>query len=274
MREPGLARAGGRHYPPGAMAEGTQNPRPSAGAAPPEGVSFAVEAARRYLLSIQREDGHWCAELEGDSILESEYVLAMHFLGRTGESRVKKAAEYVRRAQLPGGGWSNYPGGPAEVSTSVKAYFVLKLVGDDPSAPHMAKARDVIRCLGGVDACNSFTKIYLAIFGECSWTHCPAVPPELVLLPDWVPFNIYKMSSWSRGIVVPLSVIWATKPFCPVPEHARIPELHVPRREKPAVERSGREKVWRSVFSATDLFLRGIEAIGIRAIAKEGPRCL
>jgi squalene-hopene/tetraprenyl-beta-curcumene cyclase len=235
---------------------------------PADGLHNAIEAARRYLLAIQAPDGHWCAELEGDTILESEYVLTMHFLGRTGESRVKKAAEYLRRAQLPAGGWPNYPGGPAEVSTSVKAYFVLKLVGDDPAAPHMAKAREVIRRLGGVDACNSFTKLYLAIFGECSWTHCPSVPPELVLLPDWVPFNIYKISSWSRGIVVPLSVIWATKPFCPVPEHARIPELHVQAREKPVVERSPREKIWRSVFTATDLLLRGIEALGIRPLRK------
>ena len=250
------------------MAEPKAGSRVTAPEIPVDGLSNALEAARRYLLSIQEPDGHWCAELEGDTILESEYILTMHFLGRTGEPRVKKAAEYLRRAQLSSGGWPNYPGGPAEVSTSVKAYFVLKLVGDDPTAPHMVKARDVIQRLGGVDACNSFTKIYLAIFGECSWTHCPAVPPELVLLPDWVPFNIYKMSSWSRGIVVPLSVIWATKPFCPVPEHARIPELHVPRREKPPVERSAKEKVWRAVFTAIDLFLRGIEFAGIRPFRK------
>jgi squalene-hopene/tetraprenyl-beta-curcumene cyclase len=227
-----------------------------------EGVAFAVEAARRYLLSIQQEDGHWCAELEGDTILESEYVLTLHFLGRTEEPRVRKAAEYLRRQQLAGGGWPNYPGGPAEVSTSVKAYFVLKLVGDDPEAPHMARAREVIRRLGGVEACNSFTKIYLAIFGQCSWSRCPAVPPELILLPDWLPFNIYKMSAWSRGIVVPLSIIWATRPSCPVPERARIDELHVPHFH-PERERSPRERVWRSVFTAADFLLRAVESIGL-----------
>src|SRR5512147_2784512 len=106
-------------------------------------VRNAVEAAQRYLLSIQREDGHWCGELEGDTILESEYMLTMHFLGRTGEARFQKAAEYLRRQQLPSGGWSVYPGGPPEVSASTKAYFTLKLAGDDPEAPHMAKARRV-----------------------------------------------------------------------------------------------------------------------------------
>ena len=96
--------------------------------AQPISVGPAVAAARRYLLSIQREDGHWCGELEGDTILESEYVLLLHFLGvPAGERRVQKAAEYIRRQQLPEGGWAIYPGGPAEVSCSVKAYFVLKL---------------------------------------------------------------------------------------------------------------------------------------------------
>src|SRR5215467_7800655 len=113
-------------------------------------VHNAVSAAQRYLLSIQAPDGHWCGELEGDTILESEYVLTLHFLGRSGEARVKKAAEYLRRKQLPGGGWAIYEGGPAEVSASVKAYFALKIAGDSPEAPHMARARKVIRNLGGI----------------------------------------------------------------------------------------------------------------------------
>jgi squalene-hopene/tetraprenyl-beta-curcumene cyclase len=250
------------------MADAPSSARPPSETPTADRVRFSVAAARRYLLSIQSPDGHWCAELEGDTILESEYVLTMHFLGRTGEARVRKAAEYLRRQQLPEGGWPNYPGGPADVSTSVKAYFVLKLLGDAPDAPHMTKAREVIRRMGGVEACNSFTKIYLAIFGQCEWSRCPAVPPELVLLPDWVPFNIYRMSSWSRTIVVPLSVIWATKPFCPVPPHAEIPELHVPHFH-PERRRSPRERFWRGVFTAADVLLRALESAGIRPFRKK-----
>ncbi len=251
------------------MVGGGEDPRVTASrTVTKEGVVFAVEAARRYLLSIQQEDGHWCAELEGDTILESEYVLTMHVLGRTGEPRVRKAAEYLRRKQLEGGGWPNHPGGAAEVSTSVKAYLVLKLLGDDPDAPHMVRAREVIRRLGGVEACNSFTKIYLAIFGQCAWSRCPAVPPELILLPDSLPFNIYRMSAWSRGIVVPLSIIWAKRPHSPVPEKARIDELHVPHFH-PKKRRPPRERVWRTVFTAADFLLRGIESIGLTPLRRK-----
>ena len=190
-------------------------------------IRDSIRDARQQLLNLQEADGHWCAELEGDTILESEYILLLHFLGRTGEERVQKAANYLRTKQLPDGGWGGYPGGGADVSTSVKAYFVLKLVGDEADAPHMARAREVIRRKGGLHACNSFTKLYLSIFGQYEWDKSPGVPPELVLLPLWFPINIYDMSSWSRAIVVPLSIIWAYKPSCPVPEHARLDELLV-----------------------------------------------
>lgn len=230
-------------------------------------VENAVEAAKRYLLATQAADGHWVGELEGDTILESEYVLTMHFLGRTGEDRIRKAAEYLRRKQLPTGGWAIYEGGPAEVSCSVKAYFVLKLMGDDPQAPHMVRARDTILSLGGIEACNSFTRIYLAIFGQCSWDDTPAVPPEIVLLPDSFIFNIYKMSSWSRGIVVPLSIIWASKPSCPVPDHAAIAELHVPRTNS-HVPRNRRERSWRGFFTKVDRWLKRAEAAGFTPLRK------
>jgi squalene-hopene/tetraprenyl-beta-curcumene cyclase len=232
-------------------------------------VRNAVEAAQRYLLSIQAEDGHWCGELEGDTILESEYVLTMHFLGRIQEDRCRKVAEHLRRKQLPGGGWAIYEGGPAEVSSSVKAYFVLKLMGDDPNAPHMVRARETILTLGGIEACNSFTRIYLAIFGQCSWDDCPAVPPEIVLLPDSFVFNIYKMSAWSRGIVVPLSVIWASKPSCPVPDFAAIPELHIRHPKVPHVSRSAKERYWRAFFVKIDHAFKRLESAGLTPLRKK-----
>jgi squalene-hopene/tetraprenyl-beta-curcumene cyclase len=235
----------------------------------------SLEAARHYLLSLQAEDGHWCGELEGDTILESEYMLTLHFLGRAGEPRFRKAAEYLRRQELPSGGWAVYPGGPPEVSASAKAYFALKLAGDDAAAPHMEKARAVVLDLGGLDACNSFTKIYLSIFGQYDWEKCPIVPPELILLPDAVPVSIYRMSSWSRAIVVPLSIISAYRPASPVPERASIAELRTPAGlpQKKRRPRSLRQRLWAAFFSGVDRLLKEVEArrytpLRRRALAK------
>ncbi|MEK6300058.1 MAG: squalene--hopene cyclase [Acidobacteriota bacterium] len=221
----------------------------------PAGIRGAMRSAQEYLLNIQHPDGHWCGELEGDTILESEYILTMHFIGRSGEDRVRKAANYIRGKQLAKGGWAIYEGGPPEVSASAKAYFVLKLQGDDPNSPHMEKARNVIRELGGLDATNSFTRIYLAIFGQYPWDRCPAVPPEIVLLPTWAPINLYEMSSWTRGIVVPLSVMWASKPYCAVPEHANIDELMLDR----SPGQPARRGFWRLIFNTTDYTLKLLE---------------
>ncbi len=233
----------------------------------------AVEAARGSLLDLQHDDGHWCAELEGDTILESEYVLCLHFLGRSGEDRVIRAANYVRRRQLPAGGWAIYPGGDADVSASVKAYLVLKLAGDDPEAPHMARARETIRRLGGLDACNSFTKIYLAVFGQYPWSECPAVPPEIMLLPRWFYFNLYAMSSWSRAIVVPLSMIWAYRPSVALPDHARIPELRVPggTAVHPAVD-GWRGRFWSGFFRFVNAANHAVEALRIRPLRRRALR--
>jgi len=231
---------------------------PASGDALFEQTRDSIESAQRHLLSIQREDGHWCGELEGDTILGSEYVLTLYFLGRTDDPRVGKAAEYIRRKQLPDGAWAIYPGGPPEVSASVKAYLVLKLVGDDPRAPHMVRARETIRRLGGIEACNSFTKIYLSIFGVYDWNRCPALPPEIILLPRWFYVNIYEMSSWSRAIFIPLSIIWAHKPYCPVPEHANIRELFVPGYRRP--ERD----FWTSLFLGIDRGLKLLEKLPVK----------
>jgi squalene-hopene/tetraprenyl-beta-curcumene cyclase len=221
-------------------------------------VRRAIQAAQKHLLQIQHQDGHWCGELEGDTILESEYILTLHFIGRSDSDRARKAANYIREKALPSGGWAIYEGGPPEVSASAKAYFALKLLGDRADDPHMKRAREVILSLGGLDATNSFTRIYLAIFGQYPWERCPAVPPEIILLPGAVPINLYEMSSWTRGIVVPLAVIWASKPSCPVPTSAGISELLL---DNPA-RVYARRGFWKAFFKTTDATLKLVERRG------------
>ena len=190
-------------------------------------VRRAIGRTRQWLLEHQHRAGYWVAELEGDAILESEYILLLAYLGREDCDLVRGAAEYLLQKQLPGGGWAMYPGGDMEISGSVKAYFALKLAGHDPSAEHMQRARNAILAHGGADAVNSFTRFYLALLGQISYDQCPAVPPEVVLLPNWFPVNLYAVSAWSRTIIVPLSITSALQPVRTIDAQRGIRELFV-----------------------------------------------
>ncbi len=187
----------------------------------------AVERTCAWFLDQQQPDGHWVAELEGDTILESEYILLLAFLGRHDEPVSHKAARYILDSQLEDGGWNCYPGGPIDISVSVKAYFALKLTGHDPSSEPLQRARGAILAHGGADAVNSFTRFYLALLGQISYDQCPAVPPEAMLLPGWFPVNLYRISAWSRTIVVPLSIISACRPVAKLEPRQGISELFI-----------------------------------------------
>ena len=185
----------------------------------------AIDRTRDYLLARQHPAGYWIGELEGDTILESEYILLLAYLGRGTSECARKAANYILKKQLPSGGWAIYPGGPLEISASVKSYLALKITGHSPDEPLMQRARDAILAAGGAEAVNSFTRYYLALLGIISYDQCPAVPPEIILLPTSVPFNIYEMSAWSRTIIVPLSLLWAFRPQHQLPAEHNIREL-------------------------------------------------
>lgn len=190
-------------------------------------LAAAIRRTANYLLERQHDEGYWVAELEGDTILESEYILLLAYLGREQSEEAMAAAQYMLDQQRPEGGWSSYPGGPLEISGSVKAYFALKLTGHSPDSEPMIRARRAILAAGGAEKVNSFTRYYLALLGIISYEQCPAVPPELMLIPKWMPFNIYEMSAWSRTIVIPLSLLWAYKPSRTLPDNMHIDELFV-----------------------------------------------
>ncbi|MEI8374345.1 MAG: terpene cyclase/mutase family protein [Planctomycetota bacterium] len=188
-------------------------------------VGHAIRRTRQWLLGQQDDDGSWCAELEGDTILESETILMLAFLGREDTPLARRAAAYLVGKQLPEGGWAKFPGGRLDISGSVKAYFALKLTGHNPASEFMERARRAIRAHGGAESVNSFTRFYLALLGQISYEHCPAVPPEMVLLPKWFPVNLSAMSAWSRTIVVPLSIVAALEPVRPIEPPRGIHEL-------------------------------------------------
>jgi len=223
-------------------------------------VDSTIDEAREALLGLQQADGHWVFELEADSTIPSEYIFLKHYLDEVDEAVEAKIANYLRANQAQHGGWPLFADGPFDISASVKAYFALKLAGDDPEAPHMRRAREAILAHGGTESTNVFTRFSLALFGQVPWRAVPFMPIEIMLLPRWFPFHLSKVSYWSRTVIVPLLVIMALKPRARNPKKVSILELfrehpeHVGRyNANPTGDRLG------NLFLAADSALRRFE---------------
>ncbi|MHC5542144.1 squalene--hopene cyclase, partial [Singulisphaera rosea] len=227
----------------------------SSGTFPDDGFEETLGATSRWLVDRQNPEGFWVGELEGDTILESEYVLLMAFIGRSGEEVCVKACRYLLDHQLPEGGWAIYPGGPPDLSASVKAYFALKIVGVPFDDPAMGKARRVILDAGGAQGCNSFSRFYLALLGQIGYEECPSVPPELVLIPSRLGFSLSAMSAWTRPILIPLSIMSVHRPVRQLRADQGIAELF--REDQPRQAGGTREFLsWTNFFLGVDRLLK------------------
>jgi squalene-hopene/tetraprenyl-beta-curcumene cyclase len=231
-------------------------------------IGAAIEAARKYLFSLQSEEGWWCGELEADATLEADYILLHALLGTGDALRIERAARYILQHQNVDGGWAIYHGGPSNISASVKCYFGLKLAGYKASHPALEKARRRILAMGGVTHVNTFTKIYLCFFGQYDYDAVPAIPPEIVLFPNWFWFNIYEISSWSRAILIPLSIAYAKKPFKKISAEMGIDELFVGGRERSNLHLHWSEKLvsWRNFFLFFDKLTHLFERVHVRPL--------
>ena len=217
-------------------------------------ISRAISLAQENLLQQQKADGHWCGELLVDSTLCSDYVVFMHWCGEVNAQLQRRCVRHILKRQLPEGGWNIYHGGPSEINASVKAYFALKLAGCSMDAPFMQEARATIMRLGGIPQMNTFSKLYLALLGVFPWKYLPSIPVEMVLLPSWAPFHIYKMSSWSRAMLIPLSIINHFKPTRVLPGEKQLHELYPLGTEQADLRLPRSEKfwTWRNFFLRLD----------------------
>ncbi len=187
-------------------------------------VQSAVQQAIDAMLKLQKPEGFWWAELESNVTITAEYIMLHRFLG-LDESKVPRLAADILSKQLKNGAWSIYYGDGGDLSTTVEAYLALKMAGLPAQDERLAQARQFIRARGGALKSRVFTRIFLALFGQISWEGIPLLPVEFILLPPWSGLSIYEFSSWTRATVVPLMIIMAHRPVCPLPSHQGVGEL-------------------------------------------------
>ena len=172
----------------------------------------ALSRSANALLDMQDPAGWWKGDLETNVAIEAEDLLLRAFLGILDDETLALTANWIRSKQCADGGWSSHYGGPSDVSLAVEAYTALRLAGDSPDAEHMRLAAEFVRDSGGMECARVFTRIWLALFGLWPWEDLPAMPPELILLPRWVPLNIYDFGCWARQTIVPLTIVGTYRP--------------------------------------------------------------
>ncbi len=241
---------------------------PDAGAAQDaardDALERAIAGATDALLALQKADGHWVFELEADATIPSEYVLLVHYLGENADARLEaRIGRYLRRIQNADGGWPLFHDGASDVSASVKAYFALKMIGESPDAEPMQRARAAIHRMGGAEASNVFTRTLLALYGVMPWRAVPMMPVEIMLLPEWFPFHLSKVSYWARTVIVPLLVLNSLRPQARNPRKIGIDELFLrPCQATRLLPKAPHQsRFWFTAFSMLDGVLRVAEPL-------------
>lgn len=233
-------------------------------------LDTVIARAQTALLKKQnRNEWYWCADLHGDTITVSDNIMLYAYMGwiEKKKDKVCQMANFLLSQQNQDGGWSIYRNGPSDITDTVKAYWALKIAGYAEGSHPLVKARKKIKELGGIHKVNSFSKFYMALFGVYDWRGVPSVPPELMLFPKWFYFNIYEMSSWTRAIVIPMTIIWAFSPKKELPDHAKLDELFEPGKPRwvppgrPAEPDEGMFS-WRKFFLWWDKFFKVMEGKG------------
>lgn len=237
-------------------------------------VEATIGRAADALFAAQRDDGHWVFELEADATIPAEYVLLRHYLAEPVDEELEaKIGRYLRRRQSDEHhGWPLYQDGGFDISATIKAYYALKMIGDDVDAPHMVRAREAIRAAGGAEAGNVFTRIQLALYGAGPWDAVPTIPPELILAPKWFPIHLSKMSYWARTVVVPLLVLCALKPKARNPKGVFVDELFIGQPAKLNSQAAHVSPLWSTGFHALDAVLKRGDRLWPRAVRDKAIR--
>jgi squalene-hopene/tetraprenyl-beta-curcumene cyclase len=238
------------------------------------GLDSAVSRSQEYFFREQHPDGYWYYTLEANATMDAEYIFFNHFMGRVDEQKHRRLCEHMLTAQSKDGSWPLYFGGAGHLGNTIEAYFALKLTDYTVDHPALAKARQFILAQGGLAKAPIFTRIFLAFFGQFPWRGVPNLPVELLLLPAWFPLNIYEMSSWARGTVVPLSITLAHSPHIAISESADLGELwsEAPEQADLRFPRCSGPVSWETFFITADNVLKFLGRSPIMPLRKPALR--
>jgi squalene-hopene/tetraprenyl-beta-curcumene cyclase len=222
------------------------------------GLDWTIERARRSLLALQHSEGYWNAPLEAPAQMNAEFIIFNHFMDSVDHGLQARVAKYLLDTQQPDGSWNLFPGGEGYASYTIEAYAALKLAGMSADDEPLVRTRKWIKTNGGITRVGTLARFYLASIGLVPWSSTAGCPVEVMLLPNWFPFNIYELGSWARGTFVALALLQTAKPVRPVAAENLIAELYddPPERTNFKQPRGATIFSMRSILNQLDRLLR------------------
>ncbi len=237
---------------------------------PPDlALKQGIAAAQKHLLSLQKPEGYWWADLESNVSMTAETVLLRTLWGTTDALPLAKVENYLRSHQRSHGGWELFYGDGGNLSVSIEAYMGLRLLGVPASDPALSKAKTFILAQGGISRSRIFTKFHLAMIGCYSWQGLPSLPPWVMLLQPPFPVNIYELSSWARGSTVPLLIVFDKKPVHRVSPAFNLNELYAEGIEN-AQWKLPENGDWSDVFLLLDQGFKLAESLNLVPFREQG----
>ena len=233
----------------------------------PKTIRETLRAAIDWVKIRQADDGMWCGPLETNCCMEAQWILAMKFIDFDDHKKTK-VLQYILDRQREDGSWDVYYGSEqGDINTTLECYFALRVSGFDPDEPALAKARKWLIENKWTERIRVFTKYWLALFGEWPWAHTPVIPPEIVFLPKWCPFNIYDFASWARATMMPITILCSRRPIKELPENLRLDELFPEGRDKVdyRLQRKSHKAIsWDNLFMKLDHALHAYNRFPIK----------
>ena len=195
--------------------------RPTKRAPPIDSLARAYE----FLAEMQHPTGYWEAEMVWNSMLLSQWVIVQKIVGRLDaipddtRARILKQYEITR---TPEGGWGMHGEGGPYVFMTALAYVALRLLGLPPEHPLCAPARDWLQSQpGGVRAIPTWGKFWLSMLGLYEYEGVNPIPPELFLLPDWVPLHPNNYYCHTRYIYLGIAYLYGRRFKCEIGADSR-----------------------------------------------------
>ena len=231
--------------------------------------------AQQSLIAQQHPEGYWQAALEANAEMNAEYIIFRRFMELEPDPDLDaKLKRLILDIQQPDGSWPLFPGGEGHLSTSITAYFALKLTGMRAGDEPMMQARRWILARGGIANSGTLARFYLAAMNQVAWHATPAMPIEITLLPSWSPVNMYELSSWARSTLFPLMLLQAAKPIVPTDWRDGVLELYIepPHFTKFHLKRGSQFLSLRNLLLVADKVLRGYNRAHVKRLRARATR--